>query len=118
VLLYNLDIVATKRQSYTSFAVKIWDLYNEFTRDQPEVLLRVTFYDPNFFSPSYSSQKITLNFEPLPGTISITPTSGNSLSTFFNIQLSDFADDDLPLSYKFLFYLSVIKIFFSKFLVV
>jgi hypothetical protein len=28
VLFYNLEIVATKRQSYTSFAVKIWDLYN------------------------------------------------------------------------------------------
>jgi hypothetical protein len=55
VLLYNLEIVATKRQSYTSFTVKIWDLYNEFSRDQPDVLLRVTFYDPNYFTPSYSS---------------------------------------------------------------
>jgi hypothetical protein len=97
VLLYNLEIVATKRQSYTSFAVKIWDLYNQFSRDQPDVLLRVTFYDPNYFTPSYSSQTITLNFEPIPGTISITPTSGNALSTIFNIELSDFVDEDLPL---------------------
>jgi hypothetical protein len=81
VLLYNLDIVATKRQSYTSFAIQLWDLYSDFTRDQTEVLLRVTFYDPQYFMPSFASKTVTLNFEPLPGTISITPISGNSLST-------------------------------------
>ena len=30
ILIYNLDIVATKAYRYTTFAFKIWDLYNNF----------------------------------------------------------------------------------------
>jgi hypothetical protein len=57
--------------------------------------------------PSFASKKVNLNFEPLPGLISITPNSGNSLSTQFIISLSEFADEDTPLTYTYFLYLKV-----------
>lgn len=33
VLLYKLEIVATKSYSYKNFALKIWDLFNDFHSD-------------------------------------------------------------------------------------
>ncbi len=107
VFIYNYDIVATKSFQYTTFAFKIWDLFSNFRASQPQLLLRVSMYDPNYFMPSQSSYQITINFEPVPGNLTITPTSGTALSTIFSVSLSGFYDEDQPLSYKYLYYVSV-----------
>jgi hypothetical protein len=66
-IFYKLEIVATKKQNFTSFAFSIWDLFSEFESDSNEILLRVSLYDPLFFMPSISTAKILVNFEPVLG---------------------------------------------------
>ena len=107
IVFYNLDIVATKKQNFTSFAFQIWDLFSEFQAGQPEILLRVSLYDPKYFLPSVSSVKVTVNFEPIPGAISVSPATGISLETQFTISADNFNDEDSPLSYRFFVYQSV-----------
>ena len=107
IFIYKLDVVATKSYSYTTFSFRIWDLYNAFTPNSPTLLLRVSLYDPHYFMPSQSSYQVTINFEPVPGTISITPSTGTALSTAFTISVSGCYDEDSPLSYMFVYYTSV-----------
>lgn len=54
--------------------------------------------------PSQSSFKITVNFEPSYGNITITPEIGKSLSTNYTIKVQGFIDENTPLSYKYLYY--------------
>ena len=104
ILFYKLEIVATKRQNFTSFAFQIWDLFSAFESDSQEILLRVSLYDPKFFMPSISTAKVNINFEPLEGVLEVTPTEGESLETVFQIRALGFVDEDTPLSYRFYFY--------------
>ena len=103
-IFYKLEIVAAKKQNFTSFAFQIWDLFSAFEPDSNEVLIRVSLYDPKYFMPLISTAKINLNFEPLLGTIEITPTEGDSLDTVFTINVGNFYDEDAPLSYRFFYY--------------
>mmetsp|Transcript_34188 Transcript_34188/g.30928 ORF Transcript_34188/g.30928 Transcript_34188/m.30928 type:complete len:116 (-) Transcript_34188:2116-2463(-) len=50
-------------------------------------------------SATYS---IPINTPPEDGSIEISPASGESLTTKFQISAPDWDDDDLPLSYQFL----------------
>jgi hypothetical protein len=54
--------------------------------------------------PSQTSYTITINFEPVPGTISVLPQTGTSLTTQFAISLNGWYDEDAPLSYRYVFY--------------
>ena len=104
IIFYKLDIVATKKQNFTSFAFQVWDLFSEFETDSNEILVRVSLYDPKFFMPSISTVKVLVNFEPSLGEILVSPASGVSLDTLFTIQASGFYDEDTPLSYRFFLY--------------
>ena len=106
VFIYNFDIVATHSYEYTSFAFRIWDHLNSFTSTDTSLLVRVSLYDPQYFMPQQSSYNIQVNLEPIPGTFTITPSSGSALSTDFTLQLTDFFDEDQPLSYRYSYYTS------------
>ena len=54
--------------------------------------------------PLISTAKIDINTEPQAGTITVTPTEGNSLDTIFKIEPVNFFDDDAPLQYRFYYY--------------
>lgn len=117
ILFYQLDVVATKSFAFTTFAFRIWDLFNDFQPEKNDLLVRVSLYNPRFFMPSQSSYTITVNTEPVPGELIIISmndngsgdggSSGVSLSTPFRIVASNFYDEDKPLSYRFHYYLSV-----------
>ena len=61
-------------------------------------------YDPKFYMPMQSSIKLKINLPPEIGTMTVTPTSGSSLVTEFIIELVDFQDFNLPLSYQYMIY--------------
>ena len=103
-LFYKLEVVATKKQNFTSFSFQIWDLFSSFDYDSAEVLLRVSLYDPRFFMPSISTANINVNFEPLGGELVIAPASGYSLETDFVLSATGFFDEDSPLTYRFFYY--------------
>ena len=69
-------------------------------------MLRVSLYDPDYFMPSQSSFNVMLNIPAYGGTFNIEPSEGFALQTEFFIQLSNYLDEDLPLMYKFSFYLN------------
>jgi hypothetical protein len=52
---------------------------------------------------------ISTNSPPLPGTFSVSPLTGQSLSTSFKFQALFWSDADLPLSYQFNYYSSRIS---------
>jgi hypothetical protein len=83
ILYYKYDIVAFKKQEFTSFSFQIWDLFSQFLRDDPKILIRVTLIDPQYFVPASTSFPLTLNFEPFVGEIQVTPSAGTSLQTSF-----------------------------------
>jgi hypothetical protein len=68
-LYYNYDLVAFKKQEFTSFTFQIWDLFSDFHRDDPKVLIRISLIDPLYFMPASTSFSVTLNFEPIVGDI-------------------------------------------------
>ena len=103
-LLYKLEVVATKKQSFTSFSFQIWDLFSDFERDSNEVILRVTLYDPRFLMPSLTNTIVRVNFPPIGGSVEVFPSEGYSLETEFLIRASNFQDEDSPLSYRFFYY--------------
>ena len=105
-LFYKLEVVATKKQNFTSFAFQIWDLFSAFQDDSSEILVRVSLYDPEFFMPSVSTVRIDVNFEPLGGGLVVSPLFGSSLETDFTLTASNFLDGDSPLSYRFYYYLN------------
>jgi hypothetical protein len=98
LLYYNYDLVAFKKQEFTSFTFQIWDLYSDFLKDDPKVLIRISLIDPLYFMPASSSFSVTLNFEPFVGDIQVSPVIGNSLSTIFLFQITYMQDEDLPLN--------------------
>lgn len=104
IFTYNLDTVATRAYAYPIFAFKIWDLYNDFDPNIDTLLIRISLYNPQYYMPSQTSYTITINFEPVPGTISVLPASGTALTTLFTISLSGWYDEDTPLSYRYVFY--------------
>ena len=104
IIFYQLDIVATKKQNFTSFAFQIWDLFSDMESTDSEILLRISLYDPLYFMPSISTVRVDVNFEPVAGVIVVTPTSGYSLDTVFTIQAVNYTDEDAPLSYRFFSY--------------
>jgi hypothetical protein len=55
--------------------------------------------------PSQSNFGIVLNFAPIDGNVTIDPIFGYSIYTVFNIRAIDYRDEDLPLSYKYSYYL-------------
>jgi hypothetical protein len=105
IFIYDLDIVATKTYHYTNFAFKIWDLYNEFLATTPTLLMRISLYDPNYFMPSQTSYSVTINFEPAPGNLTVSPTTGTALQTTFTVTLQGWFDENTPLSYRYIAYL-------------
>jgi hypothetical protein len=66
-LFYNYDLVAFKKQQFTSFTLQVWDLYSEFLREDPKILVRISLFDPLYFMPASSTFSITLNFYPIIG---------------------------------------------------
>jgi hypothetical protein len=50
--------------------------------------------DPNQALPYQATQMISINYAPIVGQISITPSSGTALITTFTITLSNFVDVD------------------------
>ncbi len=70
---YNLNDVATRAYAYPLFAFKIWDLFNDFDPNTDILLIRISLYNPDYYMPSQTSYIITINFEPVPGTISVLP---------------------------------------------
>ena len=56
--------------------------------------------------PSQTSFNVVINFPPGVGNIVVTPVNGECLETLFMVKLSGFDDEDLPLSYKYVFYTS------------
>jgi hypothetical protein len=104
VFTYNLNVVATRAYSYPTFAFKIWDLYDAFVPGTPTLLIRASMYDPRYYMPSQTSYTITINFEPVPGNITVLPLAGTALTTQFSISLSGWYDEDAPLSYLYVFY--------------
>ncbi len=57
--------------------------------------------------PSQSSYNVEVNQNPYEGTILVNPTTGVALETEFEIIVSNYFDEDTPLSYKFGFYYSL-----------
>jgi hypothetical protein len=98
MLYYKYELVAFKKQEFTSFTFQIWDHYSDFVREDPRVLIRISLIDPLYFMPASSSFSVTLNFEPFVGAIQVSPSTGNSLSTIFQFLISYMQDEDLPLN--------------------
>ena len=90
ILFYRFDLVATKSYRFTSFAFKIWDLFNDIVPSEQSLLLRISLYDPIYFMPLQSSYSLTINLPPWGGQIAISPVSGNSLATQFTVSLQGY----------------------------
>jgi hypothetical protein len=52
---------------------------------------------------SSSSLEVTVNGPPIGGSFTVSPSSGTGLSTLFTLAASSWSDDDLPLTYQFMF---------------
>ncbi len=50
--------------------------------------------DPNQAMPYQATQMISINYAPIVGQISVTPSSGIALTTTFTIAVSNFLDVD------------------------
>jgi hypothetical protein len=76
-------------------------MFTAFSLEENSLLLRVSLYDPSYFMPFQANYKIQVNFPPVFGEITISPSEGISVSTKFTITASNWLDEDKPLSYKF-----------------
>eukprot|EP01038_Epipyxis_sp_PR26KG_P005612 gene5612-7752_t len=56
------------------------------------------------FQSSYSEISITANSPPSGGSFSVSPSSGDALSTSFSFSMSGWSTDSLPLTYDFNYY--------------
>ena len=109
MIFYDQDPVGIQPQSFTRFRTKIENLYTEFDSGNIDFVFRISFYDPKYIVPAFSSYDMQINLPPTLGTLSITPASGNALTTVFTISAPGFTDTDAPLFYRFFYYLSVNK---------
>ena len=66
--------------------------------------MRVSLYDPRYFMPLVSTVRVNVNFEPIEGTVEVTPLEGDSLDTVFTIKALNFVDEDSPLTFRFFYY--------------
>ena len=96
------------RQEFTKFSFKIWDLFSNFTADDPVAYIRISLYDPNFFMPSQSNYEVKINMPPLGGNITIVPASGFAISTDFTINVDGFVDEHVPITFKYIYYQSLL----------
>jgi hypothetical protein len=104
MLYYNEEPVNIVPYFFTSFSLKIQNMFTDFTKDNINFLIRIAFYDPQLIIPAFSSIPLQINLKPENGTISISPLEGFSLSTPFTLTLSGYQDEDAPFVYKFQFY--------------
>ncbi|KRX01561.1 Insulin-like growth factor binding protein, N-terminal [Pseudocohnilembus persalinus] len=105
ILQYNLEKVAIKTYQYNEFSFKIWNLFSDFKDDNYEITAKISFYDPNYIMPSYFTFTINLNEPPKIGQLVITPNTGYSAYTQFQISAVNFGTG-LNQRYEFYYYLS------------
>jgi len=97
--MYDLEIVGTSVFFFKEFRFKLWDLYDAYNFNNNEVSIRAIAYDPQFYMPSQASFNIKINIPPFNSKLNISPESGESLFTEFEISTSETVDDDIPLVY-------------------
>ncbi len=63
-----------------------------------------------YYMPSQSTITVKVNIPSQNCVYSITPLEGKSLTTDFSISIKSCLDEQLPLTYKYLYYTSSIQI--------
>ncbi|KRX04545.1 Insulin-like growth factor binding protein, N-terminal [Pseudocohnilembus persalinus] len=106
ILMYNSDKVAIKSFEYKKFSFRIWDLFNDFESGNYQITIKITCYNPYFSLPAISTFTLDLNEPPSNCFLQVTPTDGISISTLFSLSILNCEDDNLPLSYKFSYYIN------------
>lgn len=106
IIFYFQEPVGVIIQKFTRFRTRIEKHYTEFDSSYIDFVFRISFYDPRYIVPAFSSYNMQINLPPVPGSLTITPASGDALSTVFTISTPGFTDPDAPLLYRFYYYLS------------
>ncbi|KRW99012.1 Insulin-like growth factor binding protein, N-terminal [Pseudocohnilembus persalinus] len=106
VLIYNYDKVAVKSYYYNEFQFKVWDLFNDFLDGQYAITLKVLVYNPYYTQQAQATFNLNINQPPSSCVVSVSPTSGISAKTQFNILVQNCLDTDLGLNYKYSYYLN------------
>mmetsp|Transcript_22560 Transcript_22560/g.19551 ORF Transcript_22560/g.19551 Transcript_22560/m.19551 type:complete len:120 (+) Transcript_22560:1769-2128(+) len=65
--------------------------------------IKFTSSAENSTNHAYAEKVLAINTPPLGGTLTISPESGESLSTNFTIKASGWTDVDKPILYQFVF---------------
>ena len=100
VIIYNTDIVSVIKVNYLNFSFRIFQHFEKFDQGN-QFTLRASVYNPAFYMPSLASIKVTVNLPPKECILDVTPASGESMLTIFNIKVNNCLDEDLPISYSF-----------------
>ncbi|KRX09766.1 hypothetical protein PPERSA_02638 [Pseudocohnilembus persalinus] len=92
VLIYDGQKVAIKNFQYKDFCFKVWDIFNDFQKDNYYINAKIILYDPNYSIQSVSNYLLYINQPPQSGILQITPSIGQAVDTEFTISALDFID--------------------------
>ena len=76
VFIYSFEMVKINQFRYPSFKFKIWNLYDAFSIQDDQLIVRISLYDPMYVMPSQNTYKFKLNFPPMYGKVMVDPLSG------------------------------------------
>ncbi|KAL4479550.1 hypothetical protein ABPG72_018536 [Tetrahymena utriculariae] len=103
-ILYNNFVVGVIKFDYQKVKFRIWDYFSNLVATNPLVQVRFTVYNPENIMPSLSVTNFKVNIPPQNCKLSITPSSGQALTTKFDISLTRCTTNNNPLTYQFFYY--------------
>lgn len=105
-VVYDFNTKGIVRFDFTKLRLKIWEKFTNF-RGKNELTLRISAHDPRFYMPSIANLNLMVNLPPSNTKITITPEKGKALFTNFTIIAIDSIDSNLPITFKFHYYLQM-----------
>ncbi|EAR81188.2 REJ domain protein, partial (macronuclear) [Tetrahymena thermophila SB210] len=103
-VLYNNNVVGVIKFDYYKVKFRIWDYISDIKPDNLIVQVRFTVYNPANIMPSLSVINFNINLPPQKCVLSVTPSSGQALTTQFTIQFDGCTAINNPLTYQFFYY--------------
>ncbi|EAR97647.2 REJ domain protein (macronuclear) [Tetrahymena thermophila SB210] len=103
-ILYNNFVVGVIKFDYLKVKFRIWDYFSDLNVVNPLIQIRFTVYNPENIMPSLSVTNFKVNIPPQNCQLSITPSSGQALTTKFVISFTNCITNNNPLTYQFFYY--------------
>ncbi|EAR96767.2 REJ domain protein (macronuclear) [Tetrahymena thermophila SB210] len=103
-ILYNNLVVGVIKFDYYKLKFRIWDYFSDIKADNIIVQIRFTVYNPANIMPSLSVTNFNINLPPSNCVLSVTPSSGQALTTQFTIQFNGCVALNNPITYQLFYY--------------